>query len=624
MDQYQGQLELTWTNKHLRLLAHEDGSYEWVEPSDYRVAEVRLFHEVAVVGEVGDRRAADNLLIRGDALNALTSLARLPEFASEYLGKVKLAYLDPPFNTQQSWLHYDDALEHSVWLTMMRDRLLQIKELLSSEGTAWVHCDDSEQHRLRCVMDEVFGPPNYVGTIVWRSSDNSNNDAKQFSTDHNYLLVYSKEKDWVSERLDPTLDQTAHFSNPDNDPRGPWFDGNPLNSPNPRENLRYVLVSPTGYSIRPPANGWRWSRETLDAKIKEGEIRFTPDGKGIRRRTYLTDHKGLPASSLWVDLEETGHNRQAKSELKRLFPGVTTSDLFDTPKPERLIKKILAVASRPDDIILDCFLGSGTTAAVAHKMGRRWIGIEREPATIETYALPRLRKLVAGQDSGGITTVETRTGEDLPEGVDPGESRKAAKVLDAWSKAGALFELGGLGLASMDDVTVRELVKFLRAADKLKTETIWSGGGGFRELEVSPSMFEVDEGLVFLASGMTNGALAEATAAQLGFEYETDPPFAGRKGRARLAVIDGVVNEMVVRLLVSALSEGERVVICGTGIDTEARQILRELRPGSTLRKIPAALLSEYRAARQLRLPYSEPTSESSSQGEASELEASV
>jgi adenine-specific DNA-methyltransferase len=534
---YEGRLELTWTNKPLRLLAHEDGRYEWVPPSDYRVAEVRLLDDLTTVGEVSRARAGDNLLIRGDALNALRSLARLPEFAREYLGKVKLAYLDPPFNTQQSFLHYDDALEHSVWLTMMRDRLVEIRELLAPSGSVWVHSDDTEQHRLRSVMDEVFGPLNYVATIVWRSSDNSNNDAKQFSTDHNYLLVYAGSEGWTSERLEPTAGQTSHFSNPDADPNGPWFDGNPVNSPNPRPNLRYTLVSPSGIEIPPPANGWRWSRSTLERKLAEGEIRFTGDGTGIRRRTYLRDHKGLPASSLWVDLDETGHNRQAKAELKRLFPGVATSELFATPKPERLICRILTVATRLDDIVLDCFLGSGTTAAVAHKMGRRWIGVEREVDTVDGYAVPRLSKVVAGTDLGGVS-----------------------------------------GVAG------------------------WAGGGGFRVLDVAPSMFEADGGLVFLTEGISDGKLSEATAAQLGFAFDVSPPFVGRKGRTRLAVVDGVVNEAVVRLIVSALGEGERVVVCGTGIDTDARPVLRELRPGSTLRKIPAALLDEYRSSRQLRL----------------------
>jgi adenine-specific DNA-methyltransferase len=548
---YEGRLELTWTNKARRLLAHDDGSYEWVDPADYRVAEVRLLDDLATVGEVGPNRAADNLLVRGDALNALRSLAHLPEFAEQYLGKVKLAYLDPPFNTQQSFLHYDDNLEHSVWLTMMRDRLIQIRDLLAPDGSIWVHLDDDEQHRLRLLMDEVFGSGSYVGTVVWRSSDNSNNDAKQFSSDHNYIHVYGRSEGWVSKRLHPRADQTSHFANPDNDPKGPWFDGNPVNSPNPRPNLRYVVVSPTGFEIAPPSNGWRWSKTTLERKIQEGEIRFTADGKGMRRRTYLQDHRGLPASSLWVDLEETGHNRQAKSELKRLFPGVPTAELFETPKPERLLRKLLMVATEADDIVLDPFLGSGTTAAVAHKMGRRWIGIERESETIGTYATPRLTKVVRGQDPGGVTEM-----------------------------------------------------------------TGWQGGGGFRVLAVAPSMFEVDGGLVFLANLMTKSRLAEATAAQLGFAYGEDPPFAGRKGRTRLAVVDGVVNQDVVRILVPALGEGERIVICGTAIDPDARPLLQELRPGSSLRKIPAALLAEYRTGRQLNLDLLSPSAPSGSDGD--------
>lgn len=532
MARYEGRLELTWTNKDQCLLAHEDGSYEWLPSSDYRVAEVRLLKDVEAVGTVGKKRAADNLLIEGDALHGLRSLFKLPEFRSEYAGKIKLAYLDPPFNTGQAFADfYDDALEHSVWLTMMRDRLEQVHGLLSDDGSVWVHCDDAEQHRLRCVMDEVFGANCYVATVIWRSSDNSNNDAKQLSTDHNYMLVYSKEPGWESERLEPRPEQVSHYKNPDNDPKGPWFDGNPLNSPNPRENLRYTIKSPTGYEIPPPANGWRWSRETLEEKIESGEIRFTEDGKGIRRRTYLKDHRGLPSTSLWVDLEETGHNRQAKAELKRLFPGVPTSDLFATPKPERLLRRILRVATKPGDLVIDPFAGSGTTAAICHKMGRRWVTIERQADTIKRFVIPRLAAVVGGTDPGGIT-----------------------------KDAG------------------------------------WGGGGGFRVLQVSSSMFEADGGMVFLADDMTNGPLAEATAAQLGFTYEVDPPFFGRKGRARLAVIDGVVNEGVVKLLVVALAEGERVVICGTGIDPEARSLLKELAPGSTLRKIPAALLERYRA----------------------------
>lgn len=608
MNRYEGRLELTWTNKPLRLLAHEDGSYEWVPPSDYRVAEVRLLHDVDLVGEVANTRAANNLLVRGDALNALTSLAQLPEFASEYLGKVKLAYLDPPFNTQQSFLQYDDALEHSVWLTMMRDRLLQIKDLLSDAGSVWVHLDDAEVHRARQMMDEVFGPENFIATVIWEKTTSGRNDAQFFSTDQDYILVYARDRAQLRlNRLAPSDTASRAYKNPDDDPRGPWreIDYKGPKSADERPNLYYPIRNPfTGLDVWPRRERvWAFGPELHQQHVtddllwwgKTGQYRFP------KLKKFLGNGiDPMVPRTLWSEAE-ADTSRRAKDEIKRLFPEETP---FATPKPEKLLQRIIEIGSDPDDIVLDCFLGSGTTAAVAQKTGRRWVGVERDAAIFQRYALPRLEKVVAGEDPGGITSIETLTGEELPEGVRPGDSRAAARVLNAWSKAGLLPDLGALD--GLGEATARELIKFLRAADKTQTEKVWSGDGGFQVLEVSPSMFEVDNGLVFLADWMTNGSLAEATAAQLGFSYETDPPFAGRKGRARLAVIDGVVNESVVRLIVSALPARERVVICGTGIDTEARQVLRDLRPGSTLRKIPAALLSEYRSARQLRLAHPE------------------
>jgi adenine-specific DNA-methyltransferase len=602
----------------------------------------------------------------------LTSLTKLPEFEAEYLGKVRLCYIDPPFNTGQAFTSYDDNLEHSVWLTMLRDRLMQIQQLLTPDGSVWVHLDDEEVHRFRCVLDEVFGLDNFVATVVWQKAYSPRNDAPALSTDQDYILIYSNTPDWRSNRLARVAERDALYKAPDGDPH-PWVSGDPA-APSAHRNQTwvYAIQSPFTGDLVYPAVGrcWGSKQETMKEMVEEwgveyqladlgdarkralicgvppSEVRagvqalmvkgdlaearqraedryaegswprlyFTKGGKGgLKLKRYLDKISQTTAPrTLWFN-SEVGHNRTAKAEMNGLFPGAS---VFATPKPERLLQRILQIGTNPGDIVLDCFLGSGTTAAVAHKMGRRWVGIEREPATIETYALPRLQKVVAGEDPGGITTVTTLAGDDLPEGVNAGESRAAARVLDAWSKAGALDDL--------DDLATRALLKFLRSADKTKTETAWLGGGGFRVLEVSPSMFEVDEGLVFLADWMTNGAVAEATAAQLGFEYEPDPPFAGRKGRSRLAVVDGVVNEPVVRLIVGALPERERVVICGTGIDTEARPVLRELRPGSTLRKIPAALLDEYRSARHLRLTVPAPAPVAYPNGGASELEAGV
>jgi adenine-specific DNA-methyltransferase len=541
MPGYDGRLELTWTNKHLRLLAHEDGSYQWVSPSDYRVSEVRLLHDITSVGQVGKSRAGDNLLIRGDALNALTSLAQLPEFAEEYLGKIKLAYCDPPFNTQQSFLQYDDALEHSVWLTMIRDRLVKIRDLLSMDGSLWLHLDDSEMHRARCVLDEVFGPEHFVASVIWHRTKAPKNSAVHLSMDHDYLIGYAKDGTvWRSNLLPRTESMDSKFKNPDSDPRGDWFPDN-LSARNYYSKGTYSIVCPSGRVIAGPPKGrfWRFSEERFKELDADGRIWWGVAGdKSPTYKLFLREVRdGRVASSVWPP-EEVGYVRNGKQEIKALFPEV---DPFATPKPEALMQRVITVASKPGDVVLDPFAGSGTTLAVAQKMGRRWVGVEREAATIDTFALPRLRKVVSGDDPGGVT------------------------------------ELTG-----------------------------WAGGGGFRVLDVAPSMFEAEGGLVFLADWMTNGALAEATAAQLGFEYEQDPPFAGRKGRTRLAVVDGVVNESVVRLIVSALPERERVVVCGTGIDTDARPVLRELRPGSTLRKIPAALLDEYRSARQLRMVFAD------------------
>lgn len=344
---------------------------------------------------VSDNDIFDNRLIFGDNLLALKALEQ------EFSGEVKCVFIDPPYNTGSAFAHYDDGVEHSIWLGLMRDRLEIIRCLLSDDGSLWITIDDNEVHYLKMLCDEIFGRNCFVASIVWRSTDNSNNDSKQFSVDHNYILVYSKTEGWGPNKVFDESKRT-HFKNPDNDPRGPYFDGNPLNSPKPRPNLTFDLIAPNGNVIKPPKNGWRWSKETIAEKIQTGEIRFTPDGRGIRRRTYLQDMKGLPPSTLWADLEKTGHNRQAKYELKNLFPDVLVSELFGTPKPERLISQILELATNEGDLVLDSFAGSGTTGAVAHKMARRWIMVELGEHC-HTHIIPRLQKVISGEDQGGIS-----------------------------------------------------------------------------------------------------------------------------------------------------------------------------------------------------------------------------
>jgi len=384
-------LELTWVGKENRPRLEPRILIENAEKS----------HHAAK--RVNENDIFDNMLIHGDNLLALKALE------ADYAGKVKCVFIDPPYNTGSAFEHYDDGLEHSIWLGLMRDRLEIIRRLMSEDGSLWITIDDNEAHYLKVICDEIFGRKCFVADVIWKSSDNSNNDAKQFSLDHNHILVYSKNEEWLSNKTRGDDTKYTHFKNPDNDPRGPWFDGNPLGSPAYRENLIFDLKSPQGHIVKPPANGWRWSKETLAEKMATGEIRFTPDGKGIRRRTYLWEQGGLPPSTLWIDLEETGHNRQAKFEQKKLFPEWSKEEWFGTPKPEKLIRRILELSTKPNDFVLDSFAGSGTTGAVAHKMHRKWIMVEVGDHC-STHILPRLRKVVDGTDTGGISSLVSWAG----------------------------------------------------------------------------------------------------------------------------------------------------------------------------------------------------------------------
>ena len=329
-----------------------------------------------------DFDTTENLYIEGDNLEVLKLLQET------YLGKIKMIYIDPPYNTGNDFVYEDDFAQstdeylansgqydedgnrmvqntesngrfHTDWLNMIYPRLRVAKDLLADNGVIFISIDNRESANLRKVCNEVFGERCFITDAIWRSSDNSNNDAKQFSNDYNSTLVYSKSPLWQPKKQSDD-EKRKHFKNPDNDPKGPYFDGNPLNSPNYRENLCYDIVSPQGITIHPPKNGWRWSKETLTEKLETGEIRFTEDGKNIRRRTYLSDMEGLPPSNLWIDFDKIGHNRQAKYELLKLLP----EDVFDTPKPVKLIMYILGLVSDGEsDIYLDFFSGSSTTAS---------------------------------------------------------------------------------------------------------------------------------------------------------------------------------------------------------------------------------------------------------------------
>ena len=357
-----------------------------------------------------------NLIVQGDNLDALKAL--LPRYA----GKVKCIYIDPPYNTgNEGWVYNDNVNSpeikkwlgevvgkegetldrHDRWLCMMYPRLLLLKQFLTEDGVIFVSIDDNENHHLRSLMDEIFRSDCFVADIIWRSSDSSNNDAKQVSMDHNYTLIYSRNPNWISYLLPRTEKNNAHYSNPDNDPNGAWFAGN-LSSPNPRENLRFNIQHPDGRTLESPPNGWRWSEEEVKKKVDSGEIIFTESLRGVLRKTYLKNQKGLAPSSLWTDIDDTGHNRNAKYELKNIFPEKDTSDLFSTPKPTKFIQKILKICTKDDDIILDSFSGSGTTGHAVLKQNdedggnRKFILVEMDKDIAENVTSERIKRVVEG------------------------------------------------------------------------------------------------------------------------------------------------------------------------------------------------------------------------------------
>lgn len=406
---------LNWIGKEKVINHHRDVPFKILE------------HKYSFSAENGDSEEpvnSGNKIIHGDNLEALKSL--LPK----YEGKIKCIYIDPPYNTgNENWVYndnvnhpkikkwleatlkarengkqaaigIDDLARHDKWLCMMYPRLQLLHKLLAKDGAIFISIDDNEQANLKLICDEIFGSGNFITDLIWRSADSSNNDAKQFSVDFNHTLIYSKQPSWQPKKLERSEDTNAHYKNPDNDPRGPWFSGN-VSSPNPRINLTFDIVTSNGTIIKPPKNGWRWSKERIVEMIENSEIIFSPDQTRIIKKTFLKDQSGIVPSNIWWDVEDSGHNRNAKYELMKIFPELKTSEVFKTPKPTKFINKILNVSLGQNDIIIDSFAGSGTTAHAVLNLNkldggtRKFILIEMEDYA-DSITAERVKRVIKG------------------------------------------------------------------------------------------------------------------------------------------------------------------------------------------------------------------------------------
>jgi len=498
-------LELTWVGKESR---------PRLEPRILIEDPTKSYHAAA---RVSDADLFDNMLIRGDNLLALKALE------AEYAGQVKCVFIDPPYNTGSAFTHYDDGLEHSIWLGLMRDRLEIIRRLLSEDGSLWITIDDNEAHYLKVMCDEIFGRSNFVANVVWQKTLTKRNDARAISNAHDHVLVFAKSFDKFSvNKLDSSDKQRATYQNRDKDPRGDWL-AVPFHAPNIRPNLTYEIITPGGRSLWPPKGRcWSTTPQKYEELRADNRIYFGKDGNGMaQRKKFWNESENKMVPWTWWGYEEAGDNREANREAKELSELAGIDEKFDTPKPEKLLKLIVEIATNQGDLVLDSFAGSGTTGAVAHKMGRRWIMVELGNHCT-THIVPRLQQVISGADQGGIS-----------------------KAVD------------------------------------------WKGGGGFRYYELAPSLLETDKwGREVISKNYDAAMLAQAICKLEGFTYAPSDSVYWQQGHSSesdfLYVTTQTLGPEELAALSEEVGEGRSLMILCAAFRGNS-----DLWPNLTLRKIP-------------------------------------
>jgi adenine-specific DNA-methyltransferase len=506
-------LELTWIGKDIRprleprILIEDSGSsyharFRFTESDNY-----------------------DNRLIFGDNLLALKSLEQ------ELAGKVKCVFIDPPYNTGSAFTHYDDGLEHSIWLSLMRDRLELIRRLLSPDGSLWITIDDNEVHYLKVLLDETFGRSNFIANMIWEKRLSREN-RRAFSFNHDHILLYGKDKNAFEAIRNPlglTQEVLARYKNPDNDPRGPWQSVS-INAQagHATASQFYELRLPSGRILNPPKGRcWLYTRERIEEEIRANNIWFGPDGDSTpRAKKFLSDSedKGLTPETIWP-AAEVGTNDEAKKTLLALLH---QPDVFDNPKPEGLLKRVIEIATNPGDLILDSFAGSGTTGAVAQKMGRRWIMVELGEHC-HTHIIPRLKKVIDGEDPGGVTE-----------------------------------------------------------------STGWKGGGGFRYFHIAPSLLEKDRFGNLVISKQYNAAmLTEAMCKIMGFNYAPSDEIYWQQASSTESDFLYVTTQTLSREQLAKLSDevgdNRSLLVCCAAFRGKADAF-----QNLTIKKIPSAVLAKF------------------------------
>jgi adenine-specific DNA-methyltransferase len=383
---------------------------KWIGKDTLPKLEPRILIEIPELS-YGDS-SSQNILIQGDNLLSLKALE------SKYNSKIKCIYIDPPYNTGSAFSHYDDGLEHSLWLSLLRSRILLLKNLLSEDGSIWINIDDNESHYLKVMCDEIFGRINFVSNIIWEKKSSPQNDAKWISDCHDHILVYAKNKNiWRPNKMARSESQNSIYKHSDEFDgidengvsygRGPWFPGD-MTVKTISQNCLYKIVTPSGKIVEPAkGRAWVYTELKFNELLKDNRISFGKsrgNKPNIKRFLSEIENKGIVPKSIW-SYEEVGENRNARQEVLKF----NDEEPFSTPKPEKLLERIISISTNENDLVLDCFLGSGTTSAVAHKLGRKWIGIELG-SHAKTHCYPRLRAVVDGEQGGISRAVEWKGG----------------------------------------------------------------------------------------------------------------------------------------------------------------------------------------------------------------------
>jgi adenine-specific DNA-methyltransferase len=507
-------LELTWIGKEIR---------PRLEPRILLEDPEKSYH---AKHRVTDNDRFDNRLIFGDNLLALKALEQ------EFTGKIKCIFIDPPYNTGSAFTHYDDGVEHSLWLSLIRARLELLWKLLTDDGCIWITIDDTECHYLKILCDELFGRFNFVSSFAWEKDQGRRGDT-DISSSHDHILLYARNREvWRKTRnlLPRTAEQESRYRNPDNDPRGPWLQGDNGTAKSGSENSRFPIKLPSGRDIVPPkGNYWRFSRENFEQARAEGRVHFGVKGDSMPViKRYLTEVQQGVVPRTWWPAEEVGTNQDAKRDhLRKLLPEI---EPFATPKPEELLQRVFMISTAPGDWVLDSFGGSGTTGAVAHKMGRRWIMVELME-TCHTHIIPRLQKVVDGKDPGGITEA--------------------------------------IG---------------------------WKGGGGFRYYKLAPSLLEKDKWGQWVISKEFNAAmLAEALCKLEGFIYAPSDTLYWQHGHSTERDFIYVTTQHLSAAQLAQLSDevgtGRTLLVLCAAFRAGTKNVT-ERYPNLTVKKIPKQVLS--------------------------------